>query len=147
MLLPAPGRRRRQVDVVGSQARRRRPRQRRRHHGLPCSGGGGGRARGKLSAESLTGGPDAVDSCDSDDGGSSGLESGSDEPSCPTALLVARFRRELPTAANLPRFGLAAVMIELIAGDGTALIMSIDCLQKKKKQKKSRLKNPRHRRR
>lgn len=103
----------------------------------PCSGGGGGRARGgKLSAESLTGGPDAVDSCDSDDGGSSGLESGSDEPSCPTALLVARFRRELPTAANLPRFGLAAVMIELIAGDGTALIMSIDCLQKKKKQKK-----------
>lgn len=134
MLLPAPGRRRRQVDVVGSQARRRRPRQRRRHHGLPLQRRRWRpRARRQAVRRVLTGGPDAVDSCDSDDGGSSGLESGSDEPSCPTALLVARFRRELPTAANLPRFGLAAVMIELIAGDGTALIMSIDCLQKKTK--------------
>lgn len=90
----------------------------------PCGAAGRG---GKLSVDCLTG---CCDSCDSE-GGSNGLVSGS-EPSGPPNVLAPFFKKkELPTLRkelpNLLRLGLAA-MIVLTVGDGTALIMSIDCL-------------------
>lgn len=68
---------------------------------------------------------DDCDSCETE-GGSSGLVSGSPEPSpFLRKKELPALRKELP---NLVRLGLAAMSVFTL-GDGTALIMSIDCLR------------------
>lgn len=94
--------------------------------GTCCGAGGLG---GKLSVDSRAAAGCCC--CDGDccecEGGSNGLESGS-EPSAAAFLRkkeLPALRKELP---SLDRLGLAA-MIVLTVGDGSTLIMSIDCLQ------------------